>query len=199
MPSPCRTRYREVFTPAVKKEILDSKGDRLHSSGLRTSATAAGWRGRAISHRKVRMRSSVSRWSTWSGSETDAGAGKLRLSFVCETKKHRIVIEDKASDGSARYRVWNRPKALTRGAGSRDQERQAGLGRQRGLRLPLLGVSRRLGRDDPRRRAGLRPRRRAGGRDRRSGGDQEGRYRAALVLLLARCVRNAIVFTGRSA
>jgi hypothetical protein len=33
------------------------------------------------------------------------------VGFVCQTSKHRILIEER-SDGSARCRVWKRPKSL---------------------------------------------------------------------------------------
>lgn len=105
------TRYREVFTPAVKKEILESKGDDYI---FRASDVGYGGGVAWAEQFPTEGEDAIFRLKSinLSGSETDAGAGKLRLAFVCETTKHRIVIEDKSSDGSARYRVWNRPKAL---------------------------------------------------------------------------------------
>lgn len=110
-PFTLQARYRETFTAEVRQGILASKGDdfifRASDVGF---AGGVAWAEQfptegddAIFRLKV---------INLSRSGPDAGADKLRLAFVCETKKHRIVIEDKSSDGSARYRVWNRPKSL---------------------------------------------------------------------------------------
>lgn len=104
-------RYAEVFTPAVRKAILDSAkeedfifrgSDVGIGLGSAWAEQYAGEEGDTFFRLKV---------INLTPPGPDPAEGKMRLAFACLTRKHRILIENRASDGAARYRVWNRPKS----------------------------------------------------------------------------------------
>lgn len=103
-------RFSEVFTPEVRKRILESEGD-----DFIFRASDVGFAGGVV-------------WAAeFSGEEGDSffrlhvinldkggpapPADRFTLAFACQTRKHRILIEHRSSDGMAHYRVWNRPKS----------------------------------------------------------------------------------------
>jgi len=103
-----KAHFQEIFTPAVRKEIL---GEDFKDLGCMTEGIGYGtgviWvdandRGYAI-------------WSV----NRDAvppfpkasPAGPV-IKFVCQTETHRIVV-DTVAGGALRYRAWKKPRAVT--------------------------------------------------------------------------------------
>lgn len=101
-----KTHFQEVFTPAVREEILGNKNDHP-GCGIEGIMYARGviWvnsteRGYAISSIN---RDAVPPFNTNNWNKT--------VQFVCQTETHRIVIDTTAS-GELRYRSWNRPRSV---------------------------------------------------------------------------------------
>jgi len=102
-----KMHFQEVFTPAVRKAILNEKFDDLGCNiegigyGLGVIWVNASDRGYAI-------------WSV----NRDAvppyqNTRKLpKINYVCQTSTHRIVVETLAG-GALRYRSWNKPRFVT--------------------------------------------------------------------------------------
>jgi hypothetical protein len=104
--------FPEVFTPAVRREILETKiGGHIARSSEFGYGSGAVWAEQyPMEGEDAAFRIKVINLTDPQAEQ--AAAKELRLSFVCETAKHRITIEDRPADHSARYRVWNRPKSL---------------------------------------------------------------------------------------
>jgi hypothetical protein len=101
-----KTHFNEVFTAAVRKEILSTPAE----TGCSIEGVGYGrgviWvegtdHGYAIS---VVNRDAVPPYPI---GKKDPGPA-----YVCSTKRHRIVI-DSANDGDFRYRAWRKPRPLT--------------------------------------------------------------------------------------
>lgn len=103
-------RFSEVFTPEVRKGILESKGEDFifrssdvgFGGGVAWAAEFYGEEGDSFFRLHV---------INLGKPGPDPNANKLKLAFACQTRKHRILIEHRSNDGLARYRVWNRPKS----------------------------------------------------------------------------------------
>lgn len=111
-PRALQVRFAEVFTPEVRRGILESKADDyiVRSSDI-------GYSGGVVWVEEQAFESDDSGYRiksvNLSDAKAEAAAAKaLKIAFVCETKKHRIVIEEQGEDPKPRYRVWNRPKPL---------------------------------------------------------------------------------------
>ena len=102
-------RFSEVFTPEVRKGILEGEDYIYRSSdvgfpeGVAWAAEFYGEEGDSFFRLHV---------INLGRPGPDPNANKLKLAFACQTRKHRILIEHRSSDGVAHYRVWNRPKSL---------------------------------------------------------------------------------------
>jgi len=104
--SALKTHFQEVFTPAVRKEIL-ADHDEPGGCGIEGVGYGRGvlWvqasdRGYAI---YVVNRDSVAPY---------ASGNTAKINYVCQTQTHRIAI-DTLADGTLRYRSWNKPRPVT--------------------------------------------------------------------------------------
>ena len=98
-----KSHFGEVFTPAVRKQILSQTSDDVegvdcdeeHISLAKGVITViATERGYAIS------------------AVSQNGTITPETYFICQTQSHRIVV-DAVAGGELRYRSWNKPRALT--------------------------------------------------------------------------------------
>jgi hypothetical protein len=101
-----KTHFQEVFTPAVRKEIL---GDKTEKTGCNEEgldyARGVIWvnasrRGYAI---EVVNRDAVPPYKF--------GRDAPTINYVCQTQTHRVVV-DTTADGVLRYRSWNKPRPV---------------------------------------------------------------------------------------
>jgi hypothetical protein len=103
-----KTHFQEVFTPAVRKEILSEKND----------AVGCNVEGIGYARGVIWVESSERGYAIWSVNRdavTPFPATRPntpRIEYVCQTQTHRIVI-DSAVGGALRYRSWNRPRPVT--------------------------------------------------------------------------------------
>ena len=104
-----KTHFQEVFTPAVRKEILSEKNDNVGCPNDEGIGYARGviWvnaseRGYAIQvvNRDAVPPFKMSNWNT------------PKINFICQTQTHRIVV-DTVAGGNLRYRAWNKPRPLS--------------------------------------------------------------------------------------
>jgi hypothetical protein len=103
-----KTHFQEVFTPAVRKEILSETNDEV-GCDIEGIGYARGviWvnaseRGYAIwsVNRDMVPPYPVNKWDS------------PKINFVCQTQAHRIVVDTRVS-GELRYRAWNKPRLVT--------------------------------------------------------------------------------------
>lgn len=106
--STLQSRFAEVFTPALRKRVLESAMQAPERLGGESFMLADGllWAEIVEHEHGPRFRLIVvnvpgEKATTWP-----------QLKMVCETPKHRIIIEQ-ISDEQSRYRSWNLPRALT--------------------------------------------------------------------------------------
>lgn len=108
-PHALQTHFQEVFTPAVRKEILDDKAEKTGclEAGLDygrgviwVNASKRGYAIEVVNRDAVPPYSIKSRWEL------------PQIQFLCQTQTHRIVI-DSMKDGTVRYRSWDKPRPLT--------------------------------------------------------------------------------------
>jgi hypothetical protein len=103
-----KTHFQEVFTPAVRNEILS---ENLKELGCMTEGIMYGrgtiWvnassRGYAIEtvNRDAVPPYSGTNWKT------------PKTNYICQTGTHRIVV-DTIAGGALRYRAWKKPRAVT--------------------------------------------------------------------------------------
>jgi hypothetical protein len=101
-----RTHFQEVFTSAVRKEILGEKldnagcGDQGLMYGPGTIWVNASERGYAIT--VVNRDATPPSGNPWN---------IAKINFICQTPTHRVVV-DTLSGGVLRYRSWKRPRAV---------------------------------------------------------------------------------------
>lgn len=121
-PAILQARFQEVFSPAVRRAILDQKpaevfcnytGVMYGSGQVWVNTGKYGYAIQAI--------------NLTGGASSDAARPDYEVAFVCRAEKHRIVI-DVSPAGVPRYRAWNRPHATTEkpdlevAAGKKDYE-----------------------------------------------------------------------------
>ena len=103
-----KTHFQEVFTPAVRKEILNEKNDNVgcNAEGIGYARGViwvnASERGYAIwsVNRDAVPPYPTNNWTT------------SKINYICQTQTHRIVV-DIVAGGELRYRAWNKPRPLT--------------------------------------------------------------------------------------
>jgi hypothetical protein len=107
-PAALKTHFQEVFTAAVRKEILSEKNDEV----------ACNAEGIGYARGVIWVNASDRGYAIWSVNRdavppyrTDAGS-TARVNYICQTQTHRIVI-DTAVGGALRYRSWNKPRLVT--------------------------------------------------------------------------------------
>lgn len=107
-PAALRSHFEEVFTPAVRSEILNEKAD--HAA---CSIEGIGY-GRGV----IWVNASERGYAIWSVNRDAVPPYPKdqqrvpRINYVCQTQTHRIVV-DTAADGVLRYRSWNKPRSVT--------------------------------------------------------------------------------------
>lgn len=108
-PHALQTHFQEIFTPAVRKEILDDKSEKTGclEAGLDygrgviwVDASEHGYAINVVNRDAVPPYSMKSQWQI------------PQIQFLCQTKAHRIIINT-MTDGTLRYRSWNKPRPLT--------------------------------------------------------------------------------------
>ena len=97
--------YRDIFPPEVRNEVLTTGPDDYicrYDEGLGYK-TGVIW-----------VSTDGKRFTLWSVNEPGLHAklDHLALVYTCETKAHRISIED-LNNGKYRYRSWDKPKELS--------------------------------------------------------------------------------------
>lgn len=107
-PRTLQLRFSEAFPPAIRQAVQESKpGDFINKD------VGVGYKDGALWTEEVNVTSeggTAFRVATINlpGAEPPAAGAALQLAFVCETAKHRAVVE-LDSHQKARYRVWNKP------------------------------------------------------------------------------------------
>lgn len=107
-PAALTTRFQEVFTPAVRKEILSQR-----ASDLGCNVEGIGY-GRGV----IWVNATDQGYAIWSVNRDSVPPYPTsrwnipKIDYVCETKTHRIVI-DSLTGGILRYRSWDRPRPVT--------------------------------------------------------------------------------------
>jgi hypothetical protein len=101
-----QSHFNEVFTPAVRKEILNSSTD----GGC--NAEGIGY-GRGV----IWVNASAEGYAIWSVNRDAVppfaqSKDVSKLEYVCRTRSHRIVI-DTTDAGTLRYRAWRKPHSPT--------------------------------------------------------------------------------------
>jgi hypothetical protein len=95
--------YQEIFSPKVRNAILSTASEDYicrYDQGLayKNGVTWASTDGHSFAMDVVNTL------------DTPQKSDKPKLAYTCETKKHRISIEELPT-GAARYRSWNKPKS----------------------------------------------------------------------------------------
>lgn len=107
-PAALKTHFQEVFTPAVRKEILSQK-----PSDLGCNVQGIGY-GRGV----IWVNASDQGYAIWSVNRDSVQPYPVSrwnsptIDYVCVTQTHRIVV-DTLAGGVLRYRSWNRPRPVT--------------------------------------------------------------------------------------
>jgi hypothetical protein len=102
------THFQEVFTPAVRKEILSDDADK----------GACGAEGIGYGRGVIWVNASERGYSIWSVNRDAAPPyqnmyrNTPKIDYVCQTLSHRIVV-DTMVGGGLRYRSWNKPRPTT--------------------------------------------------------------------------------------
>lgn len=98
-------RFQEIFTPAVRREVLATTADDYICRYDKGVAYQSG---------RVWVSEAKYGFAVWSVNVPDPEqkVKTPRLTYTCQTDTHRITIEELAS-GAYRYRSWNKPKPLT--------------------------------------------------------------------------------------
>jgi len=105
-PAALKTHFQDVFTPAVRKAILDQPASDLGCMiegvgyGLGVIWVSASERGYAIW--------SVNRDAT---PPYPKSKNEPKVKYLCQTQTHRIVV-DLVASGALRYRAWNKPRQI---------------------------------------------------------------------------------------
>jgi hypothetical protein len=102
-----KTHFQEVFSPAVRKAILDQprKEQSCMPGGVMYGAgvvwVGASKRGYAV---EVVNRDAVPPFPD--------NRNASKINFICQTQAHRIVV-DTLAGGTLRYRAWDKPRPVT--------------------------------------------------------------------------------------
>lgn len=103
-----KTHFQDVFTPAMRKEILSSD-----SGESDCGAEGIGY-GRGV----IWVHGTDRGYSIWSVNRDATGPYKEmyrrlpRIEFVCQTQTHRIVVDMMAGE-VLRYRSWDKPRPVS--------------------------------------------------------------------------------------
>jgi hypothetical protein len=105
--SALKTHFQEIFTPAVRREILSAKNEEVDCNAegigyargvIWVNASDRGYAIWAVNRDTVPPYSA----NRWNGPKVE---------FVCRTHTHRIAVDILAS-GTLRYRSWNKPRSV---------------------------------------------------------------------------------------
>jgi hypothetical protein len=112
-PAALKTHFQEVFTPAVRKEILSEKND---NEALKADA-GCNEEGVGYARGVIWVNASDRGYSIWSVNRDAVPPYRFKwnsptIDYVCQTQTHRIVI-DTVAGGALRCRSWNKPRAVT--------------------------------------------------------------------------------------
>ncbi len=102
-----KTHFQEVFTPAVRKAILDqpSKDQGCMPEGVMYGSGVVWVNGSKHGYAiDVVNRDAVPPYRV--------NRSVPKIKYVCQTETHRIVI-DALAGGALRYRAWNKPRPVT--------------------------------------------------------------------------------------
>jgi hypothetical protein len=103
-----RTHFQEVFTPAVRKEILSEKNDNVGCNA----------EGIGYARGVIWVNASERGYAIWSVNRDSVPPyhekywRTTKINYICQTQTHRIVVDTVAS-GVLRYRAWNKPRSVT--------------------------------------------------------------------------------------
>jgi hypothetical protein len=107
--SALKTHFQEVFTPAVRKEILNEKNENI----------GCNVEGIGYARGVIWVNASERGYSIWSVNRDSVAPYTAtrwkgpKIEFVCQTQTHRIAIDIAAPEGALRYRSWNKPRPVT--------------------------------------------------------------------------------------
>jgi len=100
--------FQEVFTPAVRKEILDGK-----SNDFACNVEGIGYARGVIWVEASDRGYAIKTVNRDAAPPFNDGKSKVpHTDYICQTQSHRIVI-DTTGDAAPRYRSWNKPKPIT--------------------------------------------------------------------------------------
>jgi hypothetical protein len=103
-----KRHFQEVFTPAVRKEILSEKNEEVGCND----------EGIGYARGVIWVNASKLGYAIWSVNPNWVPPypknywDTPRIRYICQTQTHRIVVDTLAA-GQLRYRAWNKPHAVT--------------------------------------------------------------------------------------
>ncbi|MFY9855211.1 MAG: hypothetical protein WAK26_15170 [Terracidiphilus sp.] len=103
-----KTHFQEVFTPAVRKEILGEKNEEV----------GCNVEGIGYSLGVIWVNASQQGYAIWSVNRDAVPPYPSnqwnipKINYICQTQTHRIVV-DTVAGGVLRYRVWHKPRPVT--------------------------------------------------------------------------------------
>jgi hypothetical protein len=103
-----KTHFQEVFTPAVRKEILSEKNDEVGCNE----------KGIGYARGVIWVNASNRGYAIWSVNRDAVPpyptnqSSAVKINYICKTETHRIVV-DTVAGGGLRYRSWNEPRPVT--------------------------------------------------------------------------------------
>jgi hypothetical protein len=103
-----KTHFQEVFTPAVRKEILGEKNEKIGCNE----------EGIGYARGVIWVNASDRGYAIWSVNRdavppySSHQRNTPKINYVCQTQTHRIVV-DTLAGGTMRYRSWNKPRPVT--------------------------------------------------------------------------------------
>ena len=101
-----QARFEDIFPPAIRSAVVDEPVDSVWCS----------YRGIMYGHGQVWVE--VTKQGRYQISTINlprsegAPVEGAKLDFVCDAEEHRVVI-DLDTEGTPRYRAWNKPRSLT--------------------------------------------------------------------------------------
>ena len=98
--------YAEIFPQRVRDAVLATKDDDYickYDEGL---GYMNGWLWVSTNKGKFTV-------DTVNAGGERPNTGKLALAYTCETRTHRIVIDESADGNDVRFRSWNKPRPVT--------------------------------------------------------------------------------------
>jgi hypothetical protein len=131
-----RTHFQEVFTAAVRKEILSI------APGTLDCGAEGGTEGVGYGSGVIWVNANDRGYAIWSVNRDavppfpKALSSAPKIKYVCQTETHRIVI-DTVAGGDLRYRAWKKPRAV---AGAPDLELTKGEGSFEGTHVCAVPI-----------------------------------------------------------